>query len=244
MWTIHTRADCNLEDTDMPDPPLITTSTSKSVPTGQVSRDLAASQDQEMGSILQAEWWRFQGDIHSDIPSLISFIIASLAMYDTGLTGDLSLTLWFIVGFPWYIWTWFPRQCYESWRRLPSEKGTWDVSSYLYKQAGSLWEHLDRFIESWPTNRRRQAPFHGEGFIKNILYTVRFARSSDWSEVWLARSSGMPVALDLVFALFYKYWEIECLLRIYHLEASGRLSTPFSVDRASFWHWLLSHQYQ
>ena len=105
-------------------------------------------------------------------------------MYDTGLTGDLSSTLWFIVGFPWFVCTSFPRQCYESQRRLPSNKGIWDVSSYLYKQAGTLWERLYKFIESWPTNRCRHAPFHGGGVIKNILYTVWYARSSYWLEVW------------------------------------------------------------
>ena len=73
-------------------------------------------------------------------------------MYDTGLAGDLASTLWFIVGFTWFICTSLPRQCYESCSRLPSDKGTWDVSSYLYKQAGSVWERLNSFIESWPTN--------------------------------------------------------------------------------------------
>ena len=74
----------------------------------------------------------------------------------------------------------------------------------------------------------------GGVFIKNILYTVWYERSSDWLEVWSARSSGTLVALDLVCALVYKYREIKCLLRIYHLEASGRLSTPVSADQASF----------
>ena len=83
----------------------------------------------------------------------------------------------------------------------------------------------------------------GGGFIKKILYTVWYARSSDWSKVWSERSSGTPVALDLVCALVYKYWEIKCLLRIYHLKAAGWTSTPFSADQASFQHGLLSHQY-
>ena len=82
------------------------------------------------------------------------------------------------------------------------------------------------------------------GFIKNIIYTVWYARSSDWSKMWLARSSSTPVALDLVFALVYKYREIEYLLRIYHLEADDRLLTPFSANQASFRHGLLFHQYR
>ena len=55
MWTIHTPADCNLAEPDTTVPPSSTTSPSKSVPTGQTARDLAAIQDQETGSIFQDE---------------------------------------------------------------------------------------------------------------------------------------------------------------------------------------------
>ena len=40
MWTIHTMADCNLTDPDMPAPPSPTTSPSNIVPTGQVAMGL------------------------------------------------------------------------------------------------------------------------------------------------------------------------------------------------------------
>ena len=116
-------SDCKVTDPDMPVPLPITTSPIKSVPTGEVARALASIQNQETVSILQDEWWRRQGDIHSNIPWIISFIIARLVMYDTGLAGDLALNLWFIVGFPCFVWTSFPRKCYEYFRRLPSDKG-------------------------------------------------------------------------------------------------------------------------
>ena len=55
MWTIHTLDNYKLAEPDIPAPPLSTTSPSKSVPTGQVARYLAAIQDQETGSIFQYE---------------------------------------------------------------------------------------------------------------------------------------------------------------------------------------------
>ena len=55
---------------------------------------------------------------------------------------------------------------------MPSDKGTWDVSSYLYKQVGSLWEVLDRFIESWPTNRRQNAPSHRGFHQEHTIYSL------------------------------------------------------------------------
>ena len=60
--------------------------------------------------------------------------------------------------------------------------------------------------------------------------------------MWLTQSRGTPVALDLVCALVYKYRETKCLLRIYHLEAAGRMLNPFSTNQASFRHGFISHQ--